>query len=361
MRIVFIVIISSLFIACSGSSKNLKEHEKILSKFSRAEILFSIKSKECCFEKKLRIQFNGDSSLLPNIEELNSFAVRDLKAAFKTGLMGNNGASALTIHTDDRIDYYEIKDPKVKLNAPFIAAFIQKTKVNEDSQGNYVINGIKWLRTNSRFGRGAALCDCEKFKGQTAAVHFSGVAVGTDSLLTTAHGFSDLDDLEDYYVIFGFWNNSKNQLVHKIPKNWLYTTKDIISLDRVNDYAFLQLDRPVNHVGHQPPKFSDPIKDNKVYMMGYPGSDDYDFGLPLKATGNARVEKINSAKSYFESSLDAFEHNSGSPVFDSLTHNVIGIHKRSNFFQFGYCQPRSCVYSSIIYSPGKPWVQIVNY
>jgi len=56
----------------------------------------------------------------------------------------------------------------------------------------------------------------------------------------------------------------------------------------------------------------------EVYMIGHPS------GLPQKVAVNASVRSLEGA-AYFYTSLDAFQGNSGSPVFDRNTGEVIGI------------------------------------
>jgi V8-like Glu-specific endopeptidase len=54
-------------------------------------------------------------------------------------------------------------------------------------------------------------------------------------------------------------------------------------------------------------------------MIGYP------CGFPLKYTYNAWITKNESDNPFFTTNLDAFSSNSGSPVFDLESNNVIGI------------------------------------
>lgn len=53
-------------------------------------------------------------------------------------------------------------------------------------------------------------------------------------------------------------------------------------------------------------------------MLGYPS------GLPLKATVNVSITSFDNSGGFY-TSLDAFQGNSGSPVFDLNTPQVIGV------------------------------------
>jgi hypothetical protein len=55
-----------------------------------------------------------------------------------------------------------------------------------------------------------------------------------------------------------------------------------------------------------------------LHIIGHPK------GLPLKIAGNAVVTKQFTDRT-FRSSLDNFKGNSGSPVFNSITHEVEGL------------------------------------
>jgi V8-like Glu-specific endopeptidase len=57
--------------------------------------------------------------------------------------------------------------------------------------------------------------------------------------------------------------------------------------------------------------------DQPVYVLGHPA------GLPLKYAPGSWVSDVE--ESYFTTDLDIYSGNSGSPVFDSETHQVIGM------------------------------------
>jgi V8-like Glu-specific endopeptidase len=62
----------------------------------------------------------------------------------------------------------------------------------------------------------------------------------------------------------------------------------------------------------------DPVLSESVFTIGYP------FGTPAKVSPNARVSISNPAKQSYLTTLDVFEGNSGSPVFN-LKNEVVGI------------------------------------
>ena len=77
------------------------------------------------------------------------------------------------------------------------------------------------------------------------------------------------------------------------------------------------------------------IEDNaKVYAIGTPS------GLPVKITIGAKVFD-NSHEFYFNTNLDTYGGNSGSPVFDNKTHMVEGILVRGGE-DFEYVLDKGC-------------------
>jgi V8-like Glu-specific endopeptidase len=118
----------------------------------------------------------------------------------------------------------------------------------------------------------------------------------------------------------------------------VYSCKNIIAqkynyaLDKVEDYAVIELDRPVTD--RQPLEFRKhgKIKNNvKILVIGHP------MGLPMKITDGARTTTMNdkelenkkesklARENYFTSNLDVYAGNSGSPVFNEKTGLVEGI------------------------------------
>lgn len=96
---------------------------------------------------------------------------------------------------------------------------------------------------------------------------------------------------------------------HYACKRVIYAVKDEKAPFR--DYALVQLDRPVK--GRTPFKLnSAPVKKDETFtMIGYP------FGLPAKLSRPAKILVNNPERESFLTNLDAFQGNSGSPVFNA--------------------------------------------
>lgn len=99
------------------------------------------------------------------------------------------------------------------------------------------------------------------------------------------------------------------------------------------DWSLVRIDRPVTNHRIARIRRSGKISDNqRVHVIGHP------VGLPTKFAGGASV-RSNQPDAFFVANLDTFGGNSGSPVFNSETHEVEGILVRgeTDFASQGNC------------------------
>lgn len=129
---------------------------------------------------------------------------------------------------------------------------------------------------------------------------------------------------EVFSWLFDYQNTVTSEAATKnLGPDRLYRCKEIIYARQTEkapflDYALIRLDRPA--LGRTPFKLASmPVSVGMaVAMIGYP------FGTPAKLTNSAQVTLNNTARDSFLTSLDAFEGNSGSPVFNAA-HEIVGI------------------------------------
>ncbi|MGM0889805.1 MAG: trypsin-like serine peptidase [Bacillota bacterium] len=99
------------------------------------------------------------------------------------------------------------------------------------------------------------------------------------------------------------------------------------------DWALVQLEHPVTNHKSVRIRRTGKIEDNSaVHVIGHP------VGIPTKFAGGAVVRK-NDQDAFFIANLDTYGGNSGSPVFNSDTHEVEGILVRgeTDFVRDGNC------------------------
>jgi hypothetical protein len=124
--------------------------------------------------------------------------------------------------------------------------------------------------------------------------------------------------------------------VTTINNSEIYSGVSIIGRQEVGDgpdWALVRIDRPVTNHRIAQIRRAGKISDTQaVHVIGHP------VGLPTKFADGAAVRN-NSASAFFVANLDTYGGNSGSPVFNSSTHEVEGILVRgeTDFVQQGAC------------------------
>lgn len=174
------------------------------------------------------------------------------------------------------------------------------------------------------------LCRNERF-AQQPSLSFSctGFLVGPDLLATAGHCVYAVNNpsqtlehetekaCKSFLWMFDYRSDASGVTKTKgLPAENLYRCKEIIYAVQYekapfDDYALIRLDRPVT--GRTPLEFAttEPARGSQLFMIGHP------FGIPLTLTSNGRVTLTDPARSSYVTSLDAFQGNSGGPVFDS--------------------------------------------
>lgn len=167
-------------------------------------------------------------------------------------------------------------------------------------------------------------CDSEKFITQANPGMCSGFLIAPDLLATAGHCAEIETFCSEYNWVFDFKvDPTTKQAGIDVKESDIYKCKRVVSnhlnMDLGMDYAIVQLDRPV--VDREPLEIRSEkrIEDfTNLVVIGSPS------GLPQKVSGGATVRK-NTHPFYFTANLDAFQGNSGSPVFNAKTGMVEGI------------------------------------
>ena len=217
---------------------------------------------------------------------------------------------------DDRKEVYEITNSQIKDNINSVVALIRNDSINDNGDGKSTI------RTKI-FGVARNLCENEKFYNQPIAPFCSGFLVSKDLIATAAHCVENPEDLKSIRFVFGFRMKNEKEGPMVIDNSDIYEGESIVQRvfdDDGPDWAIIKLKRNVVE-NHKPVvlRRSGKIRDNEsVYVIGHP------VGLPTKFADGANVRN-NSNESFFVCNLDTYGGNSGSPVFNSSTHELEGI------------------------------------
>ena len=238
---------------------------------------------------------------------------------------------------DNRMDYYKITDDQIKKNANCVVAICMSDNLIDTK------NGFSTLKVRN-YGKIFNLCTCEPFYHQPIAAGrlCTGFLVKEDVVATAGH-CACKKKVTDLRFVFGYKMSNPSTPVTEIPKQNIYNGVRIVcrvlNPNNGSDWALVKLDRKV--VSQTIAKLSkkDILCDKSVYIIGYP------LGLPLKYSPGSSVGDIREA--CFSADLNVYCGSSGSPVFDSETHEVIGIVVRGDNSDFRLVE--NC-WMSVIYS-----------
>jgi hypothetical protein len=224
---------------------------------------------------------------------------------------------------DDRKDIYELSGQNLA-DADSVVALFLAFQVRDLGDGTAAL-----LTVN--YGERCNLCPSERFREQPSGSFCSGVLVAPDVIATAAHCIAG-ENLLAIRFVFGYRMRDETTPALVISKRDIYAGAEVIVWqDDDNtgaDWALIRLDRMVENHRIARIRQSGTISDGQaVHIIGHP------MGLPVKFAGGASV-RDNRYRAVFVANLDTYPGNSGSPVFNSTTHEVEGILVRGEGGEF---------------------------
>ncbi|WP_127715743.1 serine protease [Halobacteriovorax sp. HLS] len=202
------------------------------------------------------------------------------------------------------------------------AALVPVENLEFDAQKNVYRLSDKGSRS---LGEGMNLCRGEKFYDQPNAAICSGFLIGKKTLITAGHcakeQMANVCSSKKFVWVFDYNIQDRfNPTNMEIPAKNVTGCDRVIKaeLDNVTDYAAIKLTKDVDRA---PLKFRKSGKINnreKLVVIGVP------WGLPTKVTTGGKV-LYNDNSVFFSASVDTFQGNSGSAVFNERTGEVEGI------------------------------------
>ena len=259
---------------------------------------------------------------------------------------------------DDRQDLFRIEARRAELaaaggdtafldsvlkNAPAVCCLVKASRLNETAAGTLKMFTIPFADSQHDTIR---LCTEERFFTQPTGAFCTGFLVAPDVIVTAGHCIKE-SDLPTARFVFGFRMTNPSVAITTFPQGDVYRGTTIISrvLDEMTgeDYAVVRLDRAVANVAPLKFRTAGRIADSTdIYVIGFPS------GLPCKVSDNARVSG-NSDTFVFNGNLDTYGGNSGSPVFNRVTHEVEGILVRGGKdFEFVADTLSGCIRSVVL-------------
>ena len=219
---------------------------------------------------------------------------------------------------DNRKDTYEVTNPLHLKLAKSTAAMVSMRYLRTNGNGDYT------SRLNVSLERGLNVCPSERFSQQPLLSQCSGFLVGNDTLVTAGHCYMGdvAKKCREFSWVFDYKMESEGVIhLDNFPKDNVYRCKRVIHqvFNGNEDFAVIQLDREV--VNREPLEYRKEGKVNEgsnLVVIGHPSM------LPQKISDGGRVLR-NYNPYQFTTSLDTFQGNSGSAVFDANSGVLEGI------------------------------------
>lgn len=229
---------------------------------------------------------------------------------------------------DNRMDLYEVTDPAILADAASVVSIVSESGLSDNGDGTWTLSG-------PTFQSDYSLCDSEPFGSQPTVAFCTGFLVDPSLIVTAGHCIQD-GNLATSRFVFGFEMEDGTTPRTVIPEADVCRGHRIIGRQQMSggpDWAVVQLDRAILHRPFVRIRRQGVVGDGQaLHVIGHP------TGLPMKYAPDAVVRE-NDASAYFVANLDTYGGNSGSPVFNSSTHDVEGVLVRgeTDFVYDGGC------------------------
>lgn len=231
---------------------------------------------------------------------------------------------------DNRHDLYSYANPKVVTLAKSTVALVKSSDLRKSST-------LSTLLADT-YAESMGLCSTERFKDQPAGAFCSGFLIAPNKIMTAGHCIESNADCADTKFVFDYAMKDASNARLSFSDSQIYSCKKILGRKLESkglDFAVIELDRAVT--GRAPLKLSKNTAlkaSSKIFVIGHPS------GLPTKVTDSAKVRAVKASEGFFVTNLDTYGGNSGSAVFNELTHEVEGILVRgeNDFDDIGSCR-----------------------
>lgn len=258
---------------------------------------------------------------------------------------------AVVYGEDDRLDVYAHPDASLRaLARQSVVALVPGGAIDERDPTDVQIDGD--TLQSARF-----LCDDERFGEQSTGAFCSGTLIDDDLVLTAGHCVETQSECQGMRFVFDYMFEAEGRRA-RITSDEVYGCQRLVvqRLDDEQDYAIVQLDRPVtgDHGPAPVEREAVPVEaDQPVTCIGFPS------GIPAKIDSGGRVTQPRAGPlDFFRATTDTFGGNSGSGIFDEAG-RVVGILVRG---ATDYVFDRGCFrVNELPEQGGNPFGEEINY
>jgi hypothetical protein len=230
---------------------------------------------------------------------------------------------------DDRTEVFQLDAGPDSDDADSVVALFRASDVSNNGDGTSTLRTVD-------FGTAQNLCAGERFREQPTGAFCSGFLVAPDIIATAGHCVN-AGNVTTVRFVFGFRMRDASAAQTVIDNGEIYRGVAVVGHQLAAngpDWALIRIDRPVTNHRVARIRRSGKVGDTQtLHVIGHPA------GLPTKFARGA-VVRDNAPAAHFVANLDSYGGNSGSPVFNSDTHEVEGILVRGeiDFVQQGNCR-----------------------
>jgi hypothetical protein len=199
--------------------------------------------------------------------------------------------------SDDRVELFEAEELNRSLGTSVVALGL-RSEIAEDAPGVLSVLSPSWAER-------AGLCDGERFAAQPSFALCTGVAIGTDLVLTAAH-CTRAAALDELAVVTGYAYQGPDDL--KLASDGrVHAVEEVLASDSYWDYAWLRVQPGLAPL--QPERLApSPISNGMgIFSINHGG------GLPAKVDAGGAAYLLNADE--LVTTLDALGGASGGPVF----------------------------------------------
>jgi hypothetical protein len=189
---------------------------------------------------------------------------------------------------------------------------------------------------SGNFGNKPGFCSEDAQDGISGSASCSAFLVAPDLMATAGHCISQ-DDCEFKAFLFGYAVRGEMTLSAEFPEENIYFCRRVLrqEVSADQDYALVQLDRPVRGFSPVSLSLQDPQVNDQLFVVGYPSTfQRKEIG---KETGEVAVHSVGAGSF----TVDSASSRPGSPVFDAETMEVKGLvagHERMAVINENQCQ-----------------------